>query len=199
MTCRCGIPQCRKLIRSIQFLPESLFKKYEYFVSPYLRDAYYQQKVVVRRERGESLITAKRSIAKGERVFTVEGPTITYAVPPHYSIGYRWLGLRKNTWLIPYKNNPWFSMRHSCNPNTGINDWHEVVALRTIPQGEEVTIDSSIVEADPAWNHPCHCGSKNCRKVMRPIQHLPSVAYKRYAPFVPSFFQKIYLRNRVEQ
>jgi uncharacterized protein len=39
MRCKCGSRNCRKIIRSIQFLPEELYRKYEPYVPAFLRKA----------------------------------------------------------------------------------------------------------------------------------------------------------------
>ena len=44
MKCCCKSKNCRKTIRSIQYLPKSLFKKYENFMQVFIRDNYYQSK-----------------------------------------------------------------------------------------------------------------------------------------------------------
>lgn len=40
MECRCGKRGCRKIIRSIRFLPEEMYKKYEPYVPRALRKSY---------------------------------------------------------------------------------------------------------------------------------------------------------------
>jgi hypothetical protein len=37
MKCKCGDRHCRKIIRSIQFLPEDIYRKYELYVPEFLR------------------------------------------------------------------------------------------------------------------------------------------------------------------
>jgi hypothetical protein len=64
----------------------------------------------------------------------------------------------------------WFN--HSCDPNTEVMvEWDEAkdspvawwVALRDIPEGEEITYDYAFV-ADVA--EACYCGAANCRGVI---------------------------------
>jgi len=38
--CTCGSKNCRKVIRSIQFLPLNIFKKYEKYVAPYFQKVF---------------------------------------------------------------------------------------------------------------------------------------------------------------
>lgn len=46
--CNCGEKNCRKVIRSIQFLPEEIFKKYEPYVSDFASKTYKGTKAVSR-------------------------------------------------------------------------------------------------------------------------------------------------------
>jgi len=40
MKCKCGEKNCRKIIRSIQFLPEKIFKKYKSFIPIFFQKSY---------------------------------------------------------------------------------------------------------------------------------------------------------------
>lgn len=57
----------------------------------------------------------------------------------------------------------WF-LNHSCAGNVGFNELGEVVALRAVPPGEELTYDYALcdVTIDPLIEH-CSCGSADCR------------------------------------
>lgn len=190
MSCNCQSKKCRKIIRSIQYLPEALFKKYKNYISKDLQKAYVKQKVYAS-QKGNGIF-AKKGIRKDEVIFEVEGPIIKYDEAPDYKIGFRWLGISKNRWLIPNRNNPWWRMRHSCNPNVGIADKKKVVAMRTIMPDEEIVIDDSIIEADPRWRVRCSCGMRNCRKIIRSVQYLPVALFKKYRNYIPPFFQSAY-------
>src|SRR3989338_2082559 len=193
MKCNCHTKECRKLIRSIQFLPSDLFKKYKKYIPKFLQREYLAQKVYVEQlKNGSEAVFAKDRIRKGDILFTVKGPTIRYSKAPHPQIGLRWLGIAKNVWIIPQRQNPWWSMRHSCRPNVGLKNKTQVVAMRGIASNEEITIDDSITEADPNWKFVCHCKSQHCRKVVRSIQYLPKSLFQKYKPFIPEVFQKIY-------
>ncbi len=41
MKCRCGNKNCRKIIRSIRFLPKKLFKKYYNYTPKFLKNSYF--------------------------------------------------------------------------------------------------------------------------------------------------------------
>jgi len=59
-----------------------------------------------------------------------------------------------------------YFINHSCDPNTWMKDAYTLIAKRDIQNGEEVTADYSLWEADPTsiskW--ACQCGSSICRK-----------------------------------
>ncbi|MFO8017378.1 MAG: SET domain-containing protein-lysine N-methyltransferase, partial [Promethearchaeia archaeon] len=40
MKCECGQKNCRKIIRSIRFLPPKLFKKYKEYIPKFLKEQY---------------------------------------------------------------------------------------------------------------------------------------------------------------
>lgn len=61
--------------------------------------------------------------------------------------------------------------------------------MRDILEDEELTVDDSTIEDDPRWKRQCHCGAKNCRKVIRSVQYLPPALFKKYKPYLSSFIQ----------
>ena len=56
-------------------------------------------------------------------------------------------------------------VNHSCSANTYAKDFCDV-AKRNIKKGEEITGDYSDDET-PGFEMVCHCGSKNCRKIIK--------------------------------
>ena len=71
--------------------------------------------------------------------------------------------LSKEVFLL-WDLNPmsWAPQNHSCNPNTlykGLN----VLALRNIKKGEELTLDYATFLDERMDPFVCHCGEKNCR------------------------------------
>ncbi len=68
-------------------------------------------------------------------------------------------------------------INHSCDPNAGIRGERELIALRDIKTGEEVTFDYSIT-AHPditpeIWTMPCNCGCEACRGNVQNISTIP--------------------------
>jgi uncharacterized protein len=141
-----------------------------------------------------------RPIKKGEVAFIANGERYRENVTTlEASMNHRdAIGLTPDTWLDPFQNNPLRYINHSCNPNLGIKGQVSFVALRNIKKDEHLTIDYSITECDKLWNFKiqtggnCLCGEKNCRKVIKSIQFLPLETYKKYLPYIPKAFQRVY-------
>lgn len=106
------------------------------------------------------------------------------------------MGIDKNTWieindgLIQYLN-------HSCDPNLGIKGRVTFVALRNIKKDEELNFDYSITEEDLNWEmknlEPKT--TKNYRPIIKSIQSLPFNIYKKYLPYIPGYFKRVYEKD----
>ena len=101
-----------------------------------------------------------------------------------------WVGIGKDAWIDPEK--PYKFLNHSCNPSAGVKGKVSLCALKNLKEGEEVTVDYSTIEGDAMWEMKCGCGEKNCRGIIRSIQYLPKETFKKYLPFVPNYFQKLF-------
>lgn len=65
-------------------------------------------------------------------------------------------------------------VNHHCEPNCGIRRGNELVALRNIKSGEEITFDySTCMLEGHGWTMPCECLSPNCRKYIGDFDTLP--------------------------
>ncbi len=137
-------------------------------------------------------VFAGEHIKKSEIIQPIKGKMRFLAVEnKEDSLSYPdWIGVGKNQWIDPDK--PFKFINHSCNPNTGVKGKFDIIALKNIKEGDEVTIDYAIIEGDELWEMPCSCGAKNCRKIIRSVQFIPQKQYKKYLPFVPEYFQKLY-------
>lgn len=195
MNCLCGSKNCRKTIRSIQYLNWERFQIYQDFIPPFLKKMYFKEKIYPTTEQTKT-VKAKLPIKKGEILFKVEGPIVNYKFPPNYRIGPKWLGVGKQKWIIPLRDNALNFIKQSCCPNTGILDKNLVVAIRDIEKDEILTMDDTITETDSRWKKKCDCGQVNCRRIIRSIQFLPPELYKKYLPYIPTFAQAAYLEAK---
>jgi hypothetical protein len=96
------------------------------------------------------------------------------------------------------------TFNHSCAPNAYIRGMSELVALRDIAKGEEITYDYSttmddnekkIVQAGRVlWTCECHCGSADCRGEIDQFKMLPVKLRRFYLEhaFAPDFILKKY-------
>ncbi len=136
-------------------------------------------------------VNAGENIKAGQVITRVEGP-IRFKVNKNKKDALanpNWFGIEKDQWIEPGK--PHKFLNHSCNPNAGMRG-RTVLALRDINEGEEITIDYSIIEADDRWELNCLCGAENCRKTIRSIQSLPQKTFQSYLPYIPRYFQEVY-------
>lgn len=91
------------------------------------------------------------------------------------------------------------TFNHSCSPNAFIRGKNELVALRDIEVGEEITYDYSTTMNDneekikksggTLWTCKCRCGSKNCRGIIDQFRNLPKATQDYYIKnkFMPDF------------
>jgi D-alanine-D-alanine ligase len=79
--------------------------------------------------------------------------------------------LSKEVFLL-WDNNPanWAPQNHSCDPNTAYEGLN-VVALRHIKQGEELTLNYASFLDEHMEPFNCRCGAANCRGLVTGITH----------------------------
>jgi len=140
-------------------------------------------------------VFADEDVRKGNQIQPIQG-RIVYKEPhnAHESdIIANWVGVGKNRWIIPEE--PFLFLNHSCEPSAAIVGTRLLVALKNIKEGEEITMDYSLTDADPHWQLYCRCGAKDCRKQIGPIQMLPKAVFEKYMPNIPHYFQRQYKRG----
>jgi len=71
-------------------------------------------------------------------------------------------------------------INHSCNPNSGIKNDRELVAIRDIKKDEEIRFDYSTSMDEDCWTMECKCGSKNCRGIIKDFKYLPTDLRQKY-------------------
>lgn len=134
-------------------------------------------------------VFAAENVKKGETVFILRGKKTVLTTEKSIMSTPNMVGLEKDTWIDPEP--PIDYLNHSCDPNLGMRGRFLFVALKNIKKGTELNFDYSISE-DSMWEMKCSCGAKNCRGIVRGIKFLPESVYKKYIPYVPKYFQKVY-------
>lgn len=71
-------------------------------------------------------------------------------------------------------------INHSCDPNAGLREDLEMIALRDIGAGEEVFFDYSTTMSEHSWTMPCGCGASLCRGRIGDFHELPALLKRRY-------------------
>ncbi len=132
-------------------------------------------------ETGKGVFAAE-TIPAGTVLFKIEGKHLSFeetlALEENESYCLQ-VGLKKYIAM----HYPVFLINHSCNPNCGINEWLEFFTLREIQKKEELRWDYSTSMLERHWVMECRCGEKNCRKVVRDFDLLPTDTQKKYLDF----------------
>ena len=118
-------------------------------------------------------IYANRNIAKGEIIFYGEGKSQRLITKNFVSQNWTEQQIEvfkryaypvsKEIYLL-WDENPaeWAPQNHSCNPNSAYKGLN-VIAIQTIAEGEELTLDYSSFLDTSMQPFLCKCGSANCR------------------------------------
>lgn len=91
-----------------------------------------------------------------------------------------------------------YFINHSCEPNAGVKNTNQIVAVKNIKKDEEVAIDYSTISGIPKngssyrndeWTMICNCRSRNCRGNIGYVLSLPKKKLKKYIELgiVPDF------------
>lgn len=136
-------------------------------------------------KRGKGVF-AKKDIKRGEIILRRSGEVVCVDsikdIPKH--IQDHWFPVGKNKYILPKP--PAKYVNHSCNPNAGIKNNKDLVAMRNIQKGEEITYDYSMVGVDD-WTMKCRCGESNCRKIIGKYKDLSRSIKLKYSKYVPEW------------
>lgn len=139
-------------------------------------------------------INAKRDIKKGEHIFRFTGPIIDFLETTRRG--------EKECMPVQFDNDkyidteaPWKFINHSCEPNAGIINDFELIALEDIPIHTEIRFDYSTTMDEDSYTMKCECGKPSCRKVIGDFKLLPPEIQKKYLDLgiVMEFIRKKYV------
>ncbi len=71
-------------------------------------------------------------------------------------------------------------INHSCEPNCGVKNLFDIVAMRDIAPGEELTWDYEMTENGSVWVMNCACRQINCRKIIGAYDNMPKEIREKY-------------------
>ncbi len=168
----------------------------------------------VNRETGIGLF-ARNGFRNGQAVFTFDGQAYTEnstngkyqnqrdaVIGPQCAVVVGTEGWQSgieggnSIYMDPDQQSPLRYLNHSCEPNVCLPQEHfklAFMATRAIDEGEQITADYSFLETNSEWQMSCNCGSPNCRKVIRSIQHLSTEYVAKKWEEIPDYMRWIYL------
>jgi hypothetical protein len=118
---------------------------------------------------GKCLIS-KKPLKKSEIVQEIRGKIVPWDKIPESEICYVIL-IEDNKWMTIDTDARY--LNHSCDPNCIIDDELNIITVRSVKEGEELTISYNIVNEnenpgpwDPKWTFKCECGSINCQGII---------------------------------
>jgi uncharacterized protein len=83
-------------------------------------------------------------------------------------------------YIAPLTDTNWQYINHSCEPNCGVNENLELIALRDILPEEEIFYDYSTTMLERRWTMKCECGSNLCRSIILDFDSLPKETISLY-------------------
>jgi len=146
------------------------------------------------RTRGKGVFAAA-DIRRGEVIAAFDGPVYDDSFEAwtddllHHAIQFDTAKWRDSVGIARLIN-------HSCAPNCGIKKRFQIVAMRPIARGEEITWDYEMTERSWWWRMKCRCGSAECRKVIGSYSRMPARVRRRYKGFISSWLTRRPRRRR---
>jgi hypothetical protein len=124
-------------------------------------------------------VFANRDIRPGEVILAFGGPVIDFAETkrrgPRECMP---IQIGRNQYYDTQP--PGVFVNHSCDPNAGIRNDRDLVALRPIRPGEEVRFDYSTTMEEHSFTMRCLCGAPKCRHVVADFSTLPPPVQEQY-------------------
>jgi len=99
----------------------------------------------------------------------------------------RCMQVDSDRYVVPARGSYGWYLNHSCNPNCGVKGEREIVSLRRITPGEELTFDYSTNVGWEGFAMECHCGSKECRGTIRSYWSLSEELRRRRGRMVSPY------------
>jgi len=124
-------------------------------------------------------VFARRAIEPGETILAFGGPVIDFAETKRRG---RWECMPLQIGANRYYDTqpPGIFVNHSCQPNAGIRQDRDLVALRPIQAGEEICFDYSTTMEEQSFTMNCGCGTLRCRRVIADFSTLPREVQEEY-------------------
>lgn len=163
-----------------------------------MKKSYVSQKVELRKSKIGKGLFAKEKIDKGELVidFSTGSGTILKVGEPYekklFADGYDYMVQISDKEMFAATTNEELEdadfINHSCAPNCGIRGSLQIVAMRNIEPGEEITFDYAMTESTK-YSIKCGCGAKSCRKLVTGDDWKIPELQKKYCGYFSDYLQ----------
>jgi SET domain-containing protein len=152
------------------------------------------KKVEIREtEKYGRAVFAKEDIQKEEIIASFDGPVyeaeramLLPNDPPlcagRHSVQFEERKYRDSNGIARY-------MAHSCDPNCGIKNLFDVVAMRDIKKDEEIVWDYEMTEKSD-FRMECMCGSSICRGIIGTYANMPEQVKEKYKGYISEWLTK---------
>jgi uncharacterized protein len=124
-------------------------------------------------------VFANRTIRKGELILVFGGARIDFAETKRRGPR-ECMAIQVGPDQYIDTQPPGVFANHSCAPNAGIRNDRYLVALRDIPNGEEIRYDYSTTMDEKSFTMACRCGAPECRRVVTDFAELPAGVREYY-------------------
>lgn len=138
-------------------------------------------------------VVAFRPLLPGELILTIEGREVDR--PDRYTVQ-----VGDGVHITPGddvdahpERYPWRFLNHHCRPNARVRG-RELVALRSIAPGDEITFDYNTTELEMACPFECWCDAVEGRHEIRGFKYLSPAERERLAPHLAAHLRP-YLRE----
>lgn len=92
------------------------------------------------------------------------------------------------------------AVNHSCDPNCGMGNATQLVAMRDIAAGEEITFDYAMSDASDYDEFTCICATPQCRRNITSFDwKLPELQHRYNGYFSPYIERKMKAHNKARQ
>lgn len=140
-------------------------------------------KVEVRKSKTGYGVFAKQSIKKGEYIASFDGEILGWnAAWNRYQLDHA-IQFEPRKWRL--SRGLADKLNHSCEPNCGIKNLFDIVAMKSIRKNEELVWDYEMTEDnETGWDMNCECGARSCRKRIGAYRNMPDSVRKKYKEFI---------------
>ena len=146
-----------------------------------------------------SAVTIRDTGSKGRGVFAVKnlkkGAVVIVGKPVARLPERTWQTVQWDADTHLKMDAPFEVVNHSCDPNCGIKvnrfEGYNLVAMRDIEAGEEITFDYCMTELIISAFTDCHCESAHCRERVHGGSQLAAEVMKKYEGYTAPYYQSL--------